>query len=232
MKKPKKRFGRRKKTDQIIRIEELEEVMSRYGKDVDPEDIVSMYIPHRRRRRIGAALLQLDKLHLFLWANASGCDLFITAFMQEKMGNFTINLNRLELYRKGVSIADNGDFKGATARLTASTVKDATNISIDDIPEDVDDIEGGHNGKNYMAYTYYLRNAGKEDLGYVASITLDSCSKGAEEAVRVAVWMKWRTHCLCRTVCKWRARRRMRKILSPTRLCAAMKKQFPCRKRR
>ena len=42
--------------------------------------------------------------------------------------------------------------------------------------------------KNYMAYTYYLRNAGKEDLGYVASITLDSCSKGAEEAVRVAVW--------------------------------------------
>lgn len=63
------------------------------------------------------------------------------------MGNFTINLNRLELYRKGVSIADTGDFKGATARLTASTVKDATNISIDDIPEDVDDIEGGHNGK-------------------------------------------------------------------------------------
>ncbi len=104
------------------------------------------------------------------------------------MGNFTINLNRLELYRKGVSIADTGDFKGATARLTASTVKDATNISIDDIPEDVDDIEGSHNGKNYMAYTYYLRNAGKEDLGYVASITLDSCSKGAEEAVRVAVW--------------------------------------------
>ena len=132
--------------------------------------------------------------------------------MQEKMGNFTINLNRLELYRKGVSIADTGDFKGATARLTASTVKDATNISIDDIPEDVDDIEGGHNGKNYMAYTYYLRNAGKEDLGYVASITLDSCSKGAEEAVRVGSLEKWRTHCLCRTVCKWRARRRMRKF--------------------
>ena len=43
-------------------------------------------------------------------------------------------------------------------------------------------------GKNYMAYTYYLRNAGKEDLGYIARITLDSCAKGAEQAVRVAVW--------------------------------------------
>ena len=47
---------------------------------------------------------------------------------------------------------------------------------------------GSHNGKNYMAYTYYVRNAGKEDLGYIEKITLDSCAKGAEEAVRVAVW--------------------------------------------
>lgn len=139
MKKTKKRFGRRKKTDQIIRIEELEEVMSRYGKDVDPEDIVSMYIPHRRRRRIGAALLQLDKLHLLLMdLMLLVAILFITAFMQEKMGNFTINLNRLELYRKGISISDTGDFEKATARLTASTVQDATNISIEDLPDNID----------------------------------------------------------------------------------------------
>lgn len=186
------RKNKKQKTDQIIRIEELEALMQKYGDDLKPEDmedIVSMYMPHRKRRKLGAALLRLDKLQLLLLTlMLVVCILFITAFMQEKMGNFTINLNRLELYRKGVSIADTGDFKGATARLTASTVKDATNISIEDIPEDVDDIEGGHNGKNYMAYTYYLRNAGKEDLGYVASITLDSCSKGAEEAVRVAVW--------------------------------------------
>lgn len=114
--------------------------------------------------------------------------LFIAAFAQEKMGNFTINLNRLELYRKGISIADNGNFDGATARLVANTVQDATNISIDDIPTDVDSVDGGHNGKNYMAYTYYVRNAGKEDLGYIASITLDSCAKGAEKAVRIAVY--------------------------------------------
>ena len=184
-----KRFSKRDKTDQIIRIGELEELMSQYGDDVDPEKIVSMYIPHRRRQRIGAALLRMDKLNLLLLALLLVVAvLFIAAFMQEKMGNFTINLNRLELYRKGISISDTGDFKVATARLTASTVQDATNISIDDLPENVDEIEGNHNGKNYMAYTYYLRNAGKEDLGYIARITLDSCAKGAEQAVRVAVW--------------------------------------------
>ena len=187
--KKKKRFGRKKQNDQIVRIEELEKMMEKYGDDVDPEDIVSMYIPHRRRKQIGAALLRMDKLHLTLLGMLLlVAVLFIFAFMQEKMGNFTINLNRLELYRKGISIADNGDFDGAPARLTASTVEDATNISIDDLPEDIDDLDGSHNGKNYMAYTYYVRNAGKEDLGYKASITLDSCAKGAEKAVRVAVW--------------------------------------------
>ena len=67
-------------------------------------------------------------------------------------------------------------------------MQDATNISIDDLPDNLDGQEGSHNGKNYMAYTYYLRNAGKEDLGYIATITLDSCAKGAEKAVRIAVW--------------------------------------------
>jgi hypothetical protein len=61
-------------------------------------------------------------------------------------------------------------------------------MTLEDLPEDIDDIDGDHNGRNYMAYTYYVRNAGKEDVGYSASIILDSCSKGAENAVRVAVW--------------------------------------------
>lgn len=189
-KKNKRRFRRRAETDQLIRIEELEELMRKQGGEVDPEKIVSMYQPHRRRRKIGAALLRMDRLRLLLLGMMLlVAILFIAAFAQEKMGNFTINLDRLELYRRGISIADNGDFDGATARLTAATVKDATNISIEDLPKNLDSAkDGNHNGKNYMAYTYYVRNAGKEDLSYIARITLDSCSKGAEKAVRIAVW--------------------------------------------
>ena len=187
--KKKRRFWKKDKTDQIIRIEELEELLAKYGDDVDPETIVSMYMPHRKRHKIAAALLRLDKLQIALLGMLLAVAvLFIAAFMQEKMGNFTINLNRLELYRKGISISETGTFEDATARLTAHTVQDATNMSIDDLPDNLDEIDGDHNGKNYMAYTYYLRNAGKEDLGYIASITLDSCAKGAENAVRVAVW--------------------------------------------
>ena len=185
----KKKSRRRRKDDKMLRIEELEKLMADTHGEVDPETIVSMYMPHRKRRLLGAALLRMDKLWLwFLGLLLAVAVLFIAAFMQEKMGNFTINLNRLELYRKGIAIDDDPYFSNPTARLTASTVVDATNISIDDIPGNVDDIDGGHNGENYMAYTYYVRNAGKEDVYYTASITLDACSKGAEEAVRVAVW--------------------------------------------
>lgn len=163
--------------------------MEKYGDDVDPETIVSMYIPHRRPKRIGAALLRMDKIHIILMGMMTlVAVLFLIAFSQEKMGNFTINLNRLELYRRGIAISNSGDFENATARLTASAVKDATNISIEDLPKNLDKKEGSHNGKNYMAYTYYVRNAGKEDLDYIARITMDSAAKGAEDAVRVAVW--------------------------------------------
>ena len=204
-KQTKSRRKRRREKEELVRIEELEELLSKHGDEVDPETIVSMYLPHRKRRKLGAALLRLDRLQLLLLGLLLlVAVLFIAAFMQEKMGNFTINLDRLELYRRGISIADNGEFKNATARLKAATVQDATNISIQDLPENLDEAEGSHNGKNYMAYTYFVRNAGKEDLGYVASITLDSCSKGAEDAVRIAVWKNGeRVVYASRVICKY-----------------------------
>ncbi len=175
--------------EQVVRIEKLEKLLAENGDDIDDETIVSMYLPGRRIKRLGTALLRLDRARLFLLVLVLlVAFLFILAFMQEKMGNFTINLNRLELYRKGIAIDDKGTFDDPTARLTVNTVEDATNITITDLPENLDEIDGDHNGYNYMAYTYYVRNAGKEDVNYVAKVNLDSCAKGAEEAVRIAVW--------------------------------------------
>ena len=88
-----KKLKKRRKSDQIVRIGELEELIARYGDEVDPEEIVSMYLPHRKRRRIGAALLRMDRLHMLLMGLLGlVAVLFIVAFMQEKMGSCTINL--------------------------------------------------------------------------------------------------------------------------------------------
>ena len=190
---PKETSGKKKRpkknTDHIVRIEELERIMTQSGGELDDEAIVSMYIPRRKAKSLGAALLRMDRMQLFLLIMViTVAFLFILAFMQEKMGNFTINLNRLELYRKGIAISATGDFEDPTARLVVETVQDATNTSLSDLPTNLDDFDGSHNGRNYMAYTYYVRNAGKEDVNYVARVVLNACAKGAEQAVRVAVW--------------------------------------------
>ena len=191
---PRKRFGKHKpkrkpKRDLrgVVRIEELEQALADQDlDDIDPDAVVSMYMPKRRMERIGAALLRMDKLQkaLVVLALAFGV-LFALSFMQENMGNFTINLNRLELFRRGVAIADNGDFKNATARLAADALDNGTNIAAEDLP---DDIDGSHNGKNYVAYTFYIRNAGKTDLGYSAKLKVVSASKGVDKAARVRVY--------------------------------------------
>ena len=139
---------KRKKKEEMLRIEQLQKLLEETGGDVDPETVVSLYMPHRRRKLFADAFLRLDKMSLWLIALLAVIGiLFIAAFAQEKMGNFTINLNRLEMYRKGISIAADGDFTEATARLVADAVVDATNISGSELPEDIDDIDGNHNGK-------------------------------------------------------------------------------------
>lgn len=185
----KEKLKRRTSKKDLVRIEELKELLESNNGEIDPEVILSMYIPRRKRKKLAATLLKISKMQLVLLSLVLVvAGLFIAAFMQEKMGNFTINLNRLELYRRGVSIADNGDFYKASSRLSASTVFDATNISVADLPSNLSKLEGNNNGKNYMAYTYFIRNAGKETVDYAAQIKLEECSKGAENAVRIAVW--------------------------------------------
>ena len=192
---PRKRFGKPRSKPKrnlrgVVRIEELEQALADQDlDDIDPDAVVSMYMPKRRMERIGAALLRMDKLQkaLVVLALAFGV-LFALSFMQENMGNFTINLNRLELFRRGVAIADNGDFNNATARLAADAVDNGTNIAADDLPDNLDSVDGSHNGKNYVAYTFYIRNAGKTDLGYSAKLKVVSASKGVEKAARVRVY--------------------------------------------
>ncbi len=177
-----KKRRRKQKSGEIVRVENL-------PVELDTASALSTYLPARRARLLGKALLRLDRTRLLLLlAMLIVAILFIMSFMQEKMGNFTINLDRLELFRKGIAIDYDPDFSHPTARLVASPVADATNISINDLPSNIADIDGDHNGLNYMAYTYYLRNAGKEDVSYVASVVIESSSKDADEAVRVALW--------------------------------------------
>lgn len=55
-------------------------------------------------------------------------------------------------------LSEDADFKTQCASLTAKQVKDVTNITYAWLPVDLDTSkDGAHNGKNYVAYTFYCK---------------------------------------------------------------------------
>jgi hypothetical protein len=56
------------------------------------------------------------------------------------------------------------------------------------LPDNIGDGSGGsHNGDNYVAYTFYVLNAGDEVVNYWYEIDVDDSIKRLDEAIRVMV---------------------------------------------
>lgn len=122
-------------------------------------------------------------------------------------GRFTVSMAG-NLY--GIQLADNEDFENPTLQLYGSAVENMDNITkhwllnhnneLGDDPvyktyADIDKVYGDHNGTNYLAYTFAVRNGGQAADGddaivdYMASLEVVTAYKGADEAIRVMVFI-------------------------------------------
>ncbi|MBR1731654.1 MAG: hypothetical protein IJ725_04405 [Ruminococcus sp.] len=89
---------------------------------------------------------------------------------------------------KTILLSESADFsEGNGVKLNGGSVKEVTNITKAWLPKDLDKKDGSHNGKNYLAYTFYLKNTGDKDLDYKTTMTLTGQSKGADEATRIMI---------------------------------------------
>lgn len=116
----------------------------------------------------------------WLWALLGGllallAVLFIFSIVTQLRGHFTINLSG-GMFREGFTLSDNIDFTNPTTALFANPAEDVPAISIASIPDDIDMIDGEHNDI-YFAYTYYIRNEGDNNVGYVWKLQLNSESR-------------------------------------------------------
>lgn len=100
------------------------------------------------------------------------------ALLAEMKGHFTISMSD-DMFKEGFTISEEPDFLSKTSHLFATPAVDVPCISIVDIPENVDNIDGEHNG-NYFAYTFYLRNEGKNEADYRWEIRFNSESEVAD----------------------------------------------------
>jgi hypothetical protein len=91
--------------------------------------------------------------------------------------------------KKGIILSEKPDFKTSSASLSAEQVKNVTNITLNWLPTNLDKSKNGsHNGKNYVAYTFYCKNNGQEKLDYNATLEITGVAKSADEAARVMVY--------------------------------------------
>lgn len=155
-----------------------------------------------KRRQLTRILLTIVLLLLVLMTSVFAC-----ASILNKAGRFTINLDPDAFNKYGISISETEDFANPTIMLEGTALDNMWNItqewllnnpnnrqyySEDDPTYEsyagLDQEEGTHNGKDYIAYTFWIKNSGTKDAGYYGTLDIDSVAKGADEAMRVMVF--------------------------------------------
>lgn len=114
--------------------------------------------------------------------------LYCILYVVNTKGNFTISLDPNLKATKSIVMSSTSDFSNKKMILETKALEYMDNISESWLPSDIDDKEGEHNGNNYLAYTFFIKNEGKETTNYVVSIDIISVIKNVDEAVRVAVY--------------------------------------------
>ncbi len=113
--------------------------------------------------------------------------LFAYASLANQKGNFTISVNG-DLLRVGFDLSDTEDFKNPKVRLASEILHEVNAISIQDLPDNLDDAEGSHNLDNVVAYTYWVRNAGDVAVDYDWYLVLNSVTKELNRAVWIMIY--------------------------------------------
>ena len=87
-----------------------------------------------------------------------------------------------------LSLSETEDFANPTVRLDMGGVEGVTNITSLDLPKDIDGEGGSHNGLNFLAYTFYLKNSGSEVANIRSELNIENVYKGVDEAIRIRVY--------------------------------------------
>lgn len=134
-----------------------------------------------RRRNL---LLKLFIIILLIIILLLGVFYALTSFVN-KAGNFTVWI--ADDQRNLITLSDTADFEECATLLEADVIHQMDNITKAWMPEDLHEVDGCHNGDNYIAYTFYLKNAGENEITYSSAINIHAVTLEADNAVRVMV---------------------------------------------
>ena len=139
-------------------------------------------INRRKKQRKIARIVSLVLLFLLTAT-------FIILSLVYKGGRFIITLDPNSELETSLVLYEEKDYKEGKRRLYAEEMPFMDNISIKWLPDNIDDEkEGSHNGDNYIAYTFYLENEGKDTVNYWYRLTVEDVVKNVDEAIRIMIF--------------------------------------------
>lgn len=111
---------------------------------------------------------------------------YSVAAVYTQSGEFIIRVDHPG--EKQLILDDTPDFPDPRILLKGTIVPEADNISIFDLPSDIAEVNGDHNGEDYIAYTFYLKNISQEPVTYNYTLSIRHATKGIENASWVLIW--------------------------------------------
>ncbi len=137
------------------------------------------------RRNMFGRVCFIIFLFLLLFLSTLYCVLYVV----NQKGNFTITLDPNLSANKHIVMSATSDFKETPLRLEATALDYMDNITESWLPLNIaTDYEGEHNGNNYMAYTFFVKNIGTETTNYVMSLDILSVIKNVDDAIRIIMY--------------------------------------------
>jgi hypothetical protein len=115
--------------------------------------------------------------------------IYVASALYEQSGSFTISINKHEMTKYGLTLSESREMTRPTSSLNAKIAEKMTNIAGETIDENVDMIDGEHNGRDYIAYTFYVQNAGEIEVAYDYEIRMSGVTNGLDEAIRIRLYV-------------------------------------------
>lgn len=113
---------------------------------------------------------------------------YVVSLLFAKYGSFTVKISGAAGSDYALTLAENERFTNPTAQLNSRAAQNVTNIDGNTLPSDLNDVDGSHNGENYVAYTFYLKNAGTKACGYRFKLVISRMTAGIDSAARVRMY--------------------------------------------
>ena len=108
--------------------------------------------------------------------------------LYNRTGRFSVAVENMDA-TFAITLCENSDFNMKSSRLVNDQQVQINNICGAALPANVDEIDGEHNGENYLAYTFYCKNVGTADAKLYYELTFNNVTNHVDECARVRVYV-------------------------------------------